>query len=180
MTQGESKLEQGRGDEQPSWSQSFLSDGHGDSQFDSQLQRKSQQEANAALSLDFAEPELQMFDYISQVQHCCSAWGGVGQSDSLQARSVSMSILEPHPEEVYAATAPQLGLRVCANLFANSNSSTIRGLRLTCTHTIDGLHCGSGLYFGGYVSRLTQGKCACRMRRTFRLPGRRSFRHCSP
>ena len=56
-----------RGDEQPAWSQNYLSEGHGDSQFDPQLQRKAQKEANAALNLDFAEPELQMFDYISQV-----------------------------------------------------------------------------------------------------------------
>ena len=73
--QEESKLSQGRGDEQPSWSQNFLSEGHGDRQADPTLQRKSQQEANAALNLDFAEPELQMFDYISQVLHRCLACG---------------------------------------------------------------------------------------------------------
>ena len=56
-----------RGDEQPSWSQSFLSEGHGEGQFSSQLQRKPQEEAGQGPSLDFAEPELQMFDYISQV-----------------------------------------------------------------------------------------------------------------
>ena len=56
-----------RGDEQPSWSQSFLSEGHGEGQFSSQLQRKPQEEAGQGPSLEFAEPELQMFDYISQV-----------------------------------------------------------------------------------------------------------------
>ena len=70
----------GRGDEQPSWSQSFLSEGHGDRQADPTLQRKSQQEANAALNLDFAEPELQMFDYISQVQRGCLPCGLFGVS----------------------------------------------------------------------------------------------------
>ena len=33
-----------------------------------QLQGQTQQEADLAPSLDFAEPELQMFDYISQVR----------------------------------------------------------------------------------------------------------------
>ena len=75
MSQEESKSGKGRGDEQPTWSQNYLSEGQGDSQSASQLQRKSQQEANAALNLDFAEPELQMFDYISQVLQCCEAWG---------------------------------------------------------------------------------------------------------
>ncbi len=76
MMQEESKMGKGRGDEQPSWSQNFLSEGHGDRQADPALQRKSQQEANAALNLDFAEPELQMFDYISQVMHCCLVFLG--------------------------------------------------------------------------------------------------------
>ena len=66
-TQEESTSGKGRGDEQPSWSQSFLSEGHGDSQSGPQLLRKSQEEAAKALDMDFAEPELQMFDYISQV-----------------------------------------------------------------------------------------------------------------
>ena len=78
--QEESELGKGRGDEQPSWSQNFLSEGHGDRQADPTLQRKSQQEANAALNLDFAEPELQMFDYISQVRQCCLCLGCSGQS----------------------------------------------------------------------------------------------------
>ena len=60
-----------RGDEQPSWSQNFLSEGHGEGQFSPQLQRKPQEEAGQGPSLEFAEPELQMFDYISQV---CPAW----------------------------------------------------------------------------------------------------------
>ena len=66
-TQEESTSGKGRGDEQPSWSQNFLSEGHGDSQSGPQLQRKSQEGANRALDMDFAEPEVQMFDYISQV-----------------------------------------------------------------------------------------------------------------
>lgn len=60
-----------KGGEQPSWSQNFLSEGHGEGQFGGsqpQLLGQTQQEADLAPSLDFAEPELQMFDYISQVR----------------------------------------------------------------------------------------------------------------
>ena len=66
-----SKSGKERGDEQPSWSQNFLSEGHGEGQFGGsqpQLQGQTQQESDLAPSLDFAEPELQMFDYISQVR----------------------------------------------------------------------------------------------------------------
>lgn len=56
-----------RGDEQPSWSHNFLSEGHGEGQFDPKLQPRPQQEAGQGPSLEFAEPEFQMFDYISQV-----------------------------------------------------------------------------------------------------------------
>ena len=85
--QEESKSGRGRGDEQPTWSQNFLSEGHGDSQSGSQLQRKSQQEANAALNLEFAEPELQMFDYISQVQLSYNRWVTYGRSEGLKVDS---------------------------------------------------------------------------------------------